>query len=114
MSCLKLHWPVLLSLYSSHEATEGPAVEETDGPVILKFPGVSTGIAGRMGPANRLSVLERARVLHTNRCCPECHRAAVVPVDAEPALAFRNDISIPGAGELIGFHCESCGHDWEV
>ena len=123
MSCLKLYWPVALALSppsisvwqpAANDQVGDPAEEADDGPVILKFPGVQDGIAGRIGPRSRLDVLERARILHANRCCPDCGRVAVVPVDAEPALAYRNAMAVPGASQLIGFHCHVCGHDWEV
>jgi hypothetical protein len=122
MSCLKLYWPVALALYPpsisvwqppAGDRGDGQAEDADDGPVILKFPGVQEGIAGRIGPRPRLDPLERARILHANRCCPECGRAAVVPVDAEPAVAYRNAMAVPGDSQLIGFHCDGCGHEWE-
>ncbi len=34
--------------------------------------------------------------------CPICSRAAVVPVDAEPALLSRNNMPVPGTSRLVG------------
>lgn len=108
MSCLKLHWPQTLSLYRPAETNwEGDA---EDGPVILAFP----RIAGRIHPSAQRELLNRARTLHENRCCPECGRAAVVPVDTEPALAYRDQTPVPGSGALLGFACDSCGHEWQA
>lgn len=115
MSALKLHWPLSLSLYPPSVADWQPANDEdADGPVILKFPRSSDRIAGRIGPNSRRDLLARARILHENRCCPDCGRAAVVPVDAEPAVAFRDSTAVPGTGRLIGFQCDCCGHEWDA
>ncbi len=108
MSCLKLHWPQTLSLYRPAD-TEWDSASE-DGPVILAFP----RIAGRIQPSSQRELLNRARILHENRCCPECGRAAVVPVDAEPVQAYRDQTPVPGSGTLIGFACDSCGHEWQA
>lgn len=115
MSCLKLHWPMALSLYPPSVAEGQPEVDdEGDGPVILKFPRVENRIAGRIGPGSQRDILERARTLHANRLCVDCGRAAVVPVDAEPSVAFRDSTAVPGSGTLIGFHCDCCGHQWQA
>jgi hypothetical protein len=114
MSCLKLHWPLFLSLYPPSVAAGQPHADDDDGPVILKFPNRTDAVAGRIGPSSQSDLLERARILHENRCCPDCGRAAVVPVDAEPAVAFRDSLSIPGTGRLIGFQCDCCGYQWEA
>ncbi|MBS0266048.1 MAG: hypothetical protein JSS02_29220 [Planctomycetes bacterium] len=125
MSCLKLHLPpVALSIYPPSRSEWGTTVEEPlerddagDGPVILKFPGRDRAIAGRIGPTDACLAeqpLARARLLHQNRCCPVCNRAAVVPVDDQPAVAYRNSLAVPGMGRLVGFECDSCGHSWDV
>lgn len=112
MSCLKLHWPQTFSVYAPVDAdwrsdSEDDANSE---PVILSFP----RIAGRIGPNRQHDLLLRARIIHENRCCEECGRASVVPVDAEPALAYRDSMPVPGSGTLIGFACDCCGHEWRV
>ena len=120
MSCLKLHWPLSLSLYPPSVADWQPETDahdadaSGDAPVILKFPRIADRIAGRIGPNIQGDLLTRARTLHANRCCPDCGRAAVVPVDAEPAVAFRDSMTVPGTGNLIGFQCDCCGHEWEA
>lgn len=110
MSCLKLHWPQSLSLYPPVDADWQAESDSDDDPVILSFRRKS----GRFGRGRQRDMLTRARIIHENRCCPECSRAAVVPVDAEPQLMFRNHMPVPGSGTLVGFECESCGHAWEV
>ena len=110
MSCLKLHWPLPLSVYSPVDAEWQS--DSDDDPVILSFP----RIAGRIGPHSypQRDLLTRVRIIHENRCCAECGRASVVPVDAEPALAFRDSMPVPGSGTLVGFACDCCGHEWKV
>ncbi len=110
MSCLKLYWPRTFSLYSPPEEdwSNEPA-DETD-PVILSFP----RIAGRIRRGRQGDLLTRARLIYENRCCPECGRAAVVPVDAEQALMSRNHMPVPGTSRLVGFECDCCGHAWSI
>jgi hypothetical protein len=122
MSCLKLHWPQSLSVYAPVDSepsdaewsNHSDAGDEADGsePVILSFPRRTRSIMGQIGPQRDL--LTRARIIHENRCCEECGRAAVVPVDAEPVLAYRDSMPVPGSGTLIGFACECCGHEWRA
>jgi hypothetical protein len=125
MSCLKLHWPQSFSVYPRVDAEwrsdsdggdhhEGDSSDGDDGPIILSFPRRTGTIAGRIGPNPQRDLLARARIIHENRCCEECGRASVVPVDAEPALAYRDSMPIPGSGTLLGFACECCGHEWRV
>jgi hypothetical protein len=117
MSCLKLHWPQSFSVYAPVEAewreTESDD-SEASGPVILSFPRRQAAIAGRIGLSSQRDLLIRARIIHENRCCELCGRAAVVPVDAEPAVAYRDAMPVPGSGTLIGFACECCGHEWQA
>lgn len=127
MSCLKLYWPQACSLYQPDSADESaledcePSIrlaatepsnwsEDTCDPVLLQFP----RIAGRIGAGRQVDVLTRARTIHANRCCPDCGRAAVVPIDAEPILMSRNRMPVPGTGRLAGFECDSCGHAWSL
>lgn len=114
MSCLKLHWPLSLSLYPPSLAEEPTESDSDDAPVILKFPRIAERIAGRIGPDPQRDLLARARILHANRFCPECGRAAVVPVDAEPTVAFRDPTPVPGSGTLSGFQCDGCHHEWKA
>ena len=119
MSCLKLHWPQSLSVYPPVDAEwqNDSAPGDSDGedsPVILSFPRIGRSIGGRIGTLPQRDLLTRARIIHENRCCEECGRAAVVPVDAEPALAYRDSMPVPGSGTLIGFACDCCGHEWRA
>jgi hypothetical protein len=109
MSCLKLYWPQALSLYSpalDEWSDESSGPEE---PVVLSFPR-----KGKPGGGSQRELLSRARLIHANRECPDCRRAAVVPVDAEPALMSRNNMPVPGSSRLVGFACDCCGHAWNV
>jgi hypothetical protein len=127
MSCLKLYWPRTFSLYRPEGIEESdteecePSIrlaatdesdwaEETCAPILLQFP----RIAGRIGAGRQVDMLTRARTIHANRCCPDCGRAAVVPIDAEPILMSRNRMPVPGSGRLAGFECDACGHAWSV
>jgi hypothetical protein len=102
-----------LSVYPPLEADWQSEVDG-DAPVILSFPRISRSIKGRIGSQRQRDLLARARIIHENRCCAKCGRASVVPVDAEPALAFRDSMPVPGSGTLVGFACECCGHEWQV
>lgn len=111
MSCLKLYWPrttSTLSVYWPADAGEDcAAVDEAD-PVILRISEPT-----ELAPANRVGdLLSRTRIIRQNRCCPECGRASVEPVESQDALMSRNHMPVPGAGELLGFRCNSCEHEW--
>ena len=93
----------------SGDSEENAPFEDSE-PVLLSFP----RIAGRIGPNPQRDLLIRARIIHENRFCEDCGRASVNPVDAEPALAFRDSMPVPGSGTLIGFACDCCGHEWRV
>jgi hypothetical protein len=113
MSCLKLHWPQVLSLYAPADldSAEFNGDDTTDeSPVILSF----RRRGARVPRHQQRALLVRARLIHENRCCPECGRASVVPVDSEPALAYRDSMPVPGSGSLLGFACDSCGHEWDI
>jgi hypothetical protein len=110
MSCLKLHWPQSLSLYAPADTEWAGDEPSADAPVILSFP----RRAARLGHNPQRALLTRARVIHENRCCPVCNRAAVVPVEAGQSLLYRDRMPVPGSGTLLGFECESCGHTWDA
>ena len=110
MSCLKLHWPLALSLYAQADAGWQSESDSDDAPVILSFP----RLASRVGGHSQRDLLNRARIIHENRCCPICSRAAVVPVNAEPILMSGNQMPVPGTGALVGFACDCCGHQWDA
>ncbi len=110
MSCLKLHWPQSLTLYAPADTDRQSDLDSDGAPVILPFPRRSA----RAAIDTQQALLTRARIIHENRCCPICNRAAVVPVDSERSLLSRDHMPIPGSGTLLGFECESCGHSWDA
>lgn len=70
----------------------------------------ATVISGRFTPP-----AERARVIHENRCCPECDMTDVEPLELEDGLVSRgNHRPIPGTATIVGFHCNHCGTEWPV
>jgi len=126
MSCLKLYWPQTFSLYRPEGLDESdteerePSLrlasadddwsEDSCDPIFLQFP----RIAGRIGMGRQVDMLTRARMIHANRCCPECGRAAVIPIDADAILMSCNRMPVPGRGRLSGFECDACGHAWSL
>lgn len=97
MSRLRVYWP--------DEHTTTSAVPE---PHILRMRG--NGRASRMRQA--MSLAERARILHENRTCPDCHHPVVQPLELEDALLTRNRLPIPGTATLVGFRCTCCRAEW--
>lgn len=119
MSCLRLYSPQRFSLYAPSEPapyeSELRVMEESDesGPVILRFPVLHSALDSADGSSAQ-ALLERTRVIHKNRCCPECGRATAIPVDQEQQLHSLDHMPIPGAGALAGFQCLRCDHTWSV
>lgn len=111
MSALRLYWPQPLSLFapSDVDSTDECDSDEVD-PVILSFP----RLASRMRGGSSIDLLQRSRMLHENRCCPHCGRAAVEPIENEPALMHRDHMPVPGTGELLAFRCSVCTHEWDA
>lgn len=115
MSCLKLYWPhtfsTSLSVYwpadgDDDHAALSEAGDEAD-PVIIRIAGARPARSIRSG------LLARARLLYENRRCPICDRAAVEPIESQASLKFRDNMPIPGTGELLGFRCNVCDHEWD-
>jgi hypothetical protein len=75
-------------------------------------PRISTN--ARPLPANRMDPLTRARVLHDNRCCPNCRRGGVIPLDLGDGDDRNRAMPVPGSSTLVGFCCEACGAEWPV
>ena len=69
-------------------------------------------IAEYQQPAGRDSLLRRARALHRNRCCPNCRRGGVIPVDLGDGDDRYSAMPVPGTSTLVGFYCDSCGAEW--
>lgn len=95
MSCLAIYHPVV--------------AEPVEEPAILKFPRLRIAPETREGDN---TVLRRARLLHTNRCCPECRSAAVDPIELNDALLNIQLCPIPGTATVVAFHCNRCSHEW--
>jgi hypothetical protein len=92
------------------------SVESVDGhPVVLQYPVVARRLASFEfddHAAPRQSPVARARLEHHNRCCRNCRRATVEPIELEDALLDRRGLTIPGTATVVGFYCRSCGHEW--
>lgn len=116
--------PHFLSLFAP--ADDHPGRDIDDEPVILPFP--RDGKAPRnprfeesshddWSPTMRMSptveLVDRVRQVRNNRCCPDCGRANVKPVDAARETG-RRLMPIPFSGELVGFSCGCCGHRWRA
>lgn len=63
-------------------------------------------------PLGREALLSRARALHRNRCCPNCHRGGVIPVDLGDGDVRHAAMPVPGTSTLVGFYCNACGAEW--
>jgi hypothetical protein len=107
----------LLKLYAAD--CGGTAVEdEAAEPVILSFP---SRIMPRLSPSRpavsrthavRHVALERARLRHENRACPECRFPIVEPVELDDALLNRRGKAIPGTATIVAFRCDRCDAEW--
>ena len=63
-------------------------------------------------PEGREALLSRARALHRNRCCPNCRRGGVMPVDLGDGDDRHRAMPVPGTSTLVGFYCDGCGAEW--
>jgi hypothetical protein len=98
--------------------------------VILQFPNRATRFAATsrheerdadsvVAIAERLAegpqaLLKRARALHHNRCCPNCHRGGTIPLDLGDGDVSHSAMPVPGTSTLVGFYCDSCGAEWPL
>ncbi len=70
----------------------------------------SVVLSGRFMPA-----VDRAKLIHRNSECPECHKHDIEPLELDDALmSSRTRLPIPGTATIIGFHCNDCGSEWPV
>ena len=90
-----------LAIYQPHEAD---LLEE---PAILKFPRRAVHSGEEESPA-----LQRARLVHANRCCPCCSSAAVDPIELNDGIWNAQLPMIPGTATVVAFHCNRCYHEW--
>lgn len=77
-------------------------------PSILKFPSLMREERATSQP----TAVRRARLLHENQCCPNCHTAAVDPIEINDALLNASLQPIPGTATIVAFHCNRCYHEW--
>ena len=67
-------------------------------------------LSGRFMPA-----VDRAKLIHRNSECPECHKHDIEPLELDDAMvSTRSRLPIPGTATIIGFHCNDCGTEWPV
>lgn len=83
---------------------------EDDEPVILAFKPRSR----KLPRGGVVDLLNRARILSENHCCPDCGRAVVEPVDLGDARLDRSRRPIPCTSTLVGFYCQACELEWAV
>ena len=69
-------------------------------------------ICESMMPQGRESLLNRARTLHRNRCCPNCRRGGTIPLDLGDGDRSHSPMPVPGTSTLVGFYCDACGTEW--
>ena len=100
----------------SQTASCSAPVESCNGsPVILQHPVVARRLASfelEECACDRQTPLARARLEHQNRCCPNCRRVTVHPVELDDGLLNRWGMTIPASATVVGFCCRSCGHEW--
>ncbi len=103
MSHLKLYAPV------AGDAVDYPQGNDGE-PLILSF----TPRRGARLHNHVMDVIERSRILHRNRCCPNCNHPVVEPIELDDAVMSRNHLPIPGTATLVGFHCQACSCEWPI
>jgi hypothetical protein len=84
-------------------------------PIILKYPVVAqrlTSLTIEPVAEPRQSTVDRARLEHHNKCCPNCRRVTVQLVELDNALLDRRGLAIPSTASIAGFYCTSCRHEW--
>lgn len=82
-------------------------VDVSDEPRILSFQAFASERSHR-----HLTADSRARAEFHNRCCTICNRVTVESIELRNGRIGRNGRMIPGTGTLVGFCCNSCGHEW--
>lgn len=111
MSCLKLYAPQDEDLDDVPQlAVFDPEAPTDDEPQILSW-------RIRAGHAKRHSLVElitRSKLLHRHRCCRDCGRPTVQPLEHDDAMLGKNRLPIPGTSTLLGFQCTSCQSEWSV
>jgi len=99
MSRLRVLWP------EEVDAAGGVALEE---PAVIPF-GDNLEASSR---GQVFNVIERARALYDNRCCPSCSYPVVEPIELADGFRNRKGQVIPGTATLVGFRCRGCRSEW--
>lgn len=84
-------------------------------PIILQHPIVAQRLTSLTVDSEiepRQSAVARARLEHRNKCCPNCRRVTVRPIELEDALLDRRGMEIPATATIVGFYCTTCRHEW--
>ncbi len=90
-----------------------PAFDEEHAPATIPFrPRLSERSTTERPFAGNVSALRRARLWNSNGSCPCCRRVTVEPVELEDGLLNAKSEPIPGTASIVGFSCNSCGHEW--
>jgi hypothetical protein len=85
-----------------------PSLDDEHSPATIPF---RPRFPERPQPASQTAV-RRARLWNSNQVCPCCRRATVEPVELEDGLLNAKAEPIPGTATIVGFGCNSCGHEW--
>ena len=103
---------------SSYSTTHETDADSDDTPWVIPFRRAPrTGDVWHQ-PAPALSaqlqsrLIDRARILSSHRCCPECRCALIEPLELANSLLGRGNLPIPGTSTLVGFRCQSCRAEW--
>tara|TARA_R110002072_G_scaffold146075_2_gene292821 strand:- start:793 stop:1146 length:354 start_codon:yes stop_codon:yes gene_type:complete len=112
MSDLKVYWPENDSAVADALPTE--MVETCNGrkePEIYSFAEWVEKL--RQPEPQRLAL--RAQRLNAHQTCPDCSRAGgVLPLMLNDGRMDGSGRLVPGSATLVGFHCETCSHEWPV
>jgi len=57
-------------------------------------------------------VVDRARTVYQNRCCPTCGSVAVDPIELNDGIFNSQGRPITGSATVVAFHCNRCFHEW--
>ncbi len=94
MSCLAIYHP-------------GDFVHD-EVPVTIPFPGIHKIREHSV----QNDVVERAKLVHANRCCQQCGSVAVSSIELNDALLNASLQPIPGSATIVAFRCSGCYHEW--
>jgi len=103
MSRLSVFWP---------DETDS-LLAATEESMILPFPKRGRTELPKGAP-KEMDVVTRARLLFSNRKCPDCGYPVVEPVELPDSTVNLSGLAIPGTATLIGFRCCGCDSEWSV